>query len=251
MDEVAAQHVDADAMVHYGYACMTQCVPPFRSPGVGYSRLVFRDRTSRLPVIYVFGKKEIDPGRCVASVLEYFKIRTVSLGSNEGTGRPAAVILRHDVAYTHRAGTLLASWHSRFISPSIGSEDMHEKFKLAFEPLGISVLYNAIPTSSKPRDPSSSQSPSEQSQHPPPDVVLENSSSSGPPASHELPISMNIPTIYIGGESLGLTNLLMTHGLSDVCHRVAAFPPLSDRTLQGIFIQPAHRCNSARIFTHQ
>jgi diphthamide biosynthesis protein 2 len=26
VDEVAAQHVDADAMVHYGYACMSQYV---------------------------------------------------------------------------------------------------------------------------------------------------------------------------------------------------------------------------------
>ena len=26
VDEVAAQHVDADVMVHYGYACMSQCV---------------------------------------------------------------------------------------------------------------------------------------------------------------------------------------------------------------------------------
>lgn len=36
VDEVAAQHVDADAMVHYGYACMTQCVPSFTSAGMGY-----------------------------------------------------------------------------------------------------------------------------------------------------------------------------------------------------------------------
>jgi len=60
-------------------------------------------------VIYVFGKKKIDPDRCVASVLEFFKVRTTSFHSNEGTGRPIAVILRHDVAYTHRAGTLLSS----------------------------------------------------------------------------------------------------------------------------------------------
>jgi diphthamide biosynthesis enzyme Dph1/Dph2-like protein len=26
VDEVAAQHVDADAMVHYGHACMSQYV---------------------------------------------------------------------------------------------------------------------------------------------------------------------------------------------------------------------------------
>ena len=67
-----------------------------------------RDRTSRLPVIYVFGKKNIDPDRCVTSVLEFFKVRTASLDSNEATRRPGAVFLRHDVAYTHRAGPLLS-----------------------------------------------------------------------------------------------------------------------------------------------
>ncbi|KAH6903839.1 putative diphthamide synthesis protein-domain-containing protein [Coprinopsis sp. MPI-PUGE-AT-0042] len=40
VDEVAAQHANADAIVHYGYACMT--------------------KTARLPVIYVFGQSPID-----------------------------------------------------------------------------------------------------------------------------------------------------------------------------------------------
>ena len=248
MDEVAAQHVDADAMIHYGYACMTKCVFLFVQRAWGQCPF-FRDRTSRLPVIYVFGKKEIDPDRCVASILEFFKVQT---GSLDGTERPTTVILRHDVAYTHRASTLVSSRNSRLISPSVGSGDMHEKFKSAFEPLEISVLYNTIPTSSKPRNSSSSQSSSEQSQYPPPDVQLENSSSSvSDTSSHEFPISKNVATVYIGGESLGLTNLLMTNGLSDVCYRVATFHPHPHSSLQGILLQPPHRRNSARIFTNQ
>ncbi|EAU81544.2 diphthamide biosynthesis protein 2 [Coprinopsis cinerea okayama7 len=44
VDEVAASHVDADFIVHYGYACLS--------------------KTARLPVLYVFGKAEVDVEDC-------------------------------------------------------------------------------------------------------------------------------------------------------------------------------------------
>ena len=34
VDEVAAQHVDADAVVHYGRACMSKWVPPSLYPPI-------------------------------------------------------------------------------------------------------------------------------------------------------------------------------------------------------------------------
>jgi len=46
VDEVAAQHISADAIIHYGRSC--------QSP------------TSRLPVIYVFGKQPVDVDDCVS-----------------------------------------------------------------------------------------------------------------------------------------------------------------------------------------
>ncbi|KAF7361445.1 2-(3-amino-3-carboxypropyl)histidine synthase subunit 2 [Mycena sanguinolenta] len=120
VDEVAAQHVDADAIVHYGYACMSQ--------------------TSRLPVIYVFGKKPIDVEDCSRNVSQVF----------EGS----SALLRYDVAYTHQAESIATALHQALNVP-------------------ISLPH--------------SQTPSEASS-----------------------------IIYIGGESLGLTNLLITHSTCSV-----------------------------------
>ncbi|KAF7329083.1 2-(3-amino-3-carboxypropyl)histidine synthase subunit 2 [Mycena kentingensis (nom. inval.)] len=124
VDEVAAQHVDADAMVHYGYACMSQ--------------------TSRLPVIYVFGKKAIDIDDCATRMAEIF----------EGT----SAALRYDVAYENIAAALRKTL----------------KLPVSLRPLDLL----AQPSNSTPSvDP-----------EPDPDSI-----------------------IYIGGENLGLTNLLITH----------------------------------------
>jgi len=82
---VAAQHVNADLMVHYGYACMSQ--------------------TSRLPVIYVFGNKQIDVDHCVKALVE-------AVRENMGTGNQpleGPVLLRHDVAFTHKMKLLANS----------------------------------------------------------------------------------------------------------------------------------------------
>ena len=98
MDEVAAQHVDADAMVHYGHACMSLCVSiPINT------RLfdLISGRTSRLPVIYVFGKKTIDVDLCVKKLVEAF---VIDLNDGDDVQRNT-ILLRHDVVFTHQAGT--------------------------------------------------------------------------------------------------------------------------------------------------
>ncbi|KAJ7235093.1 putative diphthamide synthesis protein-domain-containing protein [Mycena haematopus] len=120
VDEVAAQHVDADAMVHYGYACMSQ--------------------TSRLPVIYVFGKKPIDVDDCSRRVSQVF----------EGT----SALLRYDVAYAHQAESIATALR-----------------QVLHVPISVSDL----------------------KAHPEASTI-----------------------IYIGGESLGLTNLLITHSTCSV-----------------------------------
>jgi len=92
VDEVAAQHVDADAVVHYGHACMSMWVPLI-SPFMSSDLRCYRNY--RLPVIYVFGKKPVD----VTNVAQ--KLRESYVSSNI----PAkSVVFRHDVAYTHEAG---------------------------------------------------------------------------------------------------------------------------------------------------
>lgn len=97
VDEVAAQHIDANAVVHYGHACMSQCV--------NFLELIRPDlimsRTYRLPVLYVFGKKPIDVDNCVTSLLDTFS-------SNSSLSRRKTIIMRHDVAYTHQAGKAVA-----------------------------------------------------------------------------------------------------------------------------------------------
>ncbi|KAF8057552.1 putative diphthamide synthesis protein-domain-containing protein [Lyophyllum atratum] len=154
VDEVAAQHVDAHAVVHYGHACLTQ--------------------TSRLPVIYVFGHKPFDVSACVTSVLIFFTQHVENLGREEGARGVNAILLKHEVGYTHAA------------------DNLHHILQDAFKPLGIKILYERIATSSLP------------------------ASSSHPQGSPVESASSNTVLLYIGGESLTLTNFLMTHGLSEV-----------------------------------
>ncbi|KAK7022945.1 Diphthamide biosynthesis protein 2 [Paramarasmius palmivorus] len=100
-DEVAAQHVDADLMVHYGYACMSQ--------------------TYRLPVIYVFGKKNLDTNDCVTRLIETFT------ASSDSSSRGKTVVLRHDVVYTHKA------------------DDILKRLQEALHPREVQVLYSEVP----------------------------------------------------------------------------------------------------------
>ncbi|KAF8632476.1 hypothetical protein AX15_001875 [Amanita polypyramis BW_CC] len=151
VDEVAAQHVDADAMVHYGYACMSQ--------------------TSRLPVIYVFGKKRIDADHCAKALADALRANIPS----ESQRIDGPILLRHDVAFTHQAGELI------------------QKLKHTLETLDTSIRHQKPPTRSFPNPPLDSS----QDHH-------ENS-------------PIQYPTIlYIGDESLGLTNLLMTNAASTI-----------------------------------
>ncbi|KAH9994336.1 putative diphthamide synthesis protein-domain-containing protein [Russula compacta] len=90
VDEVAAQHVDADAVVHYGRACMS--------------------KNYRLPVIYVFGKKPVDVDDAAQKLLESYVSSGISAKS---------VVLRHEVAYTHEAENIVSALRSVFVSRDI------------------------------------------------------------------------------------------------------------------------------------
>ncbi|KIK64153.1 hypothetical protein GYMLUDRAFT_57148 [Collybiopsis luxurians FD-317 M1] len=141
---VAAQHIDANAVVHYGHACMSQ--------------------TYRLPVIYVFGKKSIDVEDCVTRLLDTF--------ASSGSDRRKHVVFRHDVAYTHQAGQIVA------------------RLREALENSESQVFYTPIP-----------------------DKLLPSQNES----MHVITPTIQESTIfYVGDESLGLTNLLMTHSSCDV-----------------------------------
>ncbi|KAH8105233.1 putative diphthamide synthesis protein-domain-containing protein [Cristinia sonorae] len=146
VDEVAAQHVDADAMVHYGHACMSQ--------------------TSRLPVIYVFGRKEIDADDCARRLAEYI---------NAAQRHIETVLLKLEVAYAHAAGEIVSRLQRILTSTKI--------------------LYSHLPLKAEP---------------------VKASATAGP-SSEPLEKSSTVDEIlYVGGESLSLTNLLMTHSSCEV-----------------------------------
>ncbi|KAH7383342.1 putative diphthamide synthesis protein-domain-containing protein [Pyrenochaeta sp. MPI-SDFR-AT-0127] len=77
VDEVAAEHVDADVVVHYGRSCLS---PP-----------------SRLPVIYVFTERPLDLEPVLSTFKETYQDYT------------AKVILMADIPYSH----LVAPLHAR------------------------------------------------------------------------------------------------------------------------------------------
>ncbi|GES89558.1 diphthamide biosynthesis protein 2 [Rhizophagus clarus] len=70
VDEVAAKHVDAECIIHYGRTCLS---PP-----------------SRLPVLYVFGKQPIDLAHCVESFVQFFK---------QDKNQP--LLIMYDVVYSY------------------------------------------------------------------------------------------------------------------------------------------------------
>ncbi|ESK91334.1 diphthamide biosynthesis [Moniliophthora roreri MCA 2997] len=159
VDEVAAQHVDADAMIHYGYACMSQ--------------------TYRLPVFYVFGKKNLDIDDCVARLVDAF-----SASSEESSPQAKTIVLRHDVVYTHKASESISYVElRRFLNTTPGTLLQH--LQEIFRPRGVQVMY---------------------SQKQP---LNEAKRISEPPLR-------DCTIFYIGDENLGLTNLLMTHSSCNV-----------------------------------
>ena len=80
VDEVAAEHVDADCIVHYGDACL--------SP------------TTRLPVIYVFGRRDLD--------LDVLRDKTSHL---------TRVLLMCDVSYNHVKSDIISLFEDTVQEP--------------------------------------------------------------------------------------------------------------------------------------
>ena len=80
VDEVAAEHVKSELVIHFGHACLSQ--------------------TSRLPVIYAFGEPEFDINVC-------FDFFSALLLQKDNAGD--AILLLSDVRYMCRQGTYFDS----------------------------------------------------------------------------------------------------------------------------------------------
>lgn len=157
VDEVASQHVDATAIIHYGHACVSQ--------------------TYRLPVMYIFGKKPINIDDCLEKLL-----------SMVSEPQDCVFVVRHDVAYAHAAVKLV------------------DKLR---QTLNTDVKYSEVPSKLYPENPDPTVSKlSDGISRVHINPTDEPQSSDGGPSKSTI--------FYIGGESLGLTNLLITHSFCDV-----------------------------------
>ncbi|XP_009883166.1 PREDICTED: diphthamide biosynthesis protein 2 [Charadrius vociferus] len=74
VDEVAAEHVGAEAVLHYGPACLSPC--------------------RKLPVLHIFGQQPLDIGRCAEAFQELYP------------DRQSRVVVLSDVVYAHAMGEL-------------------------------------------------------------------------------------------------------------------------------------------------
>ncbi|KAI0739403.1 diphthamide biosynthesis protein [Daedaleopsis nitida] len=161
VDEVAAQHVDADALVHYGHACMSQ--------------------TSRLPVIYVFGKNTIDSSHCVDTLFE-------AITTHSSITDRRNVVLRYDVSYAHEIDSVVTRLRTKL-------------------PPHTQVLYTQIPLLTSP----ASSGPHRTSHG---QQMARQDAQDGSSRSDASPDDTVI--LYIGAESLALTNILLTHASYEV-----------------------------------
>ncbi|TIB65926.1 hypothetical protein E3P77_02556 [Wallemia ichthyophaga] len=209
VDEVAAQHVDADVIVHYGHACL--------------------EPSARLPVIYVLGKRRLDVGVCVDAVAQSILQRYTNTHSR--------ALLVSDTAYAWKAPAVCDGLNRRLkdttvhlhnrppsiVYPALNSgapppvrpadeskmQD-HEADGSALkgeeaacgEDCGCSDTKNSCTlsnscnscTSTNPRNPSIAQRPVSTTTLP-----------------TDAPLPPRTLLIYIGGASLKLTNLVLTH----------------------------------------
>lgn len=94
VDEVAAEHVDADVVVHYGRSCL--------SP------------TARLPVIYVFTTRELNLDYALQSFQETWK------------EKDRKVILMADIPYASHLPTLLGKLHEDGYTNVFATEIVHD-----------------------------------------------------------------------------------------------------------------------------
>ncbi|QRV79416.1 diphthamide biosynthesis protein [Ceratobasidium sp. AG-Ba] len=178
VDEVAAAHIDADVVVHYGHACL--------SP------------TSRLPVIYVFGKRDLDVADCVVQFSD-------TAGHHfENPNTKSVLLVKTDVSYAHHIGALKAALEQQFPSVEIIAPPTRSRYT---PPLASSTQAPYAPAD--PEQPSESLPSPGVGPGSPTTAETTEVETKDHSAEHSV-------ILYIGGESLGLTNFLLTHSQSEV-----------------------------------
>ncbi|KAG9289206.1 hypothetical protein G9A89_022515 [Geosiphon pyriformis] len=110
VDEVAAQHVDADFIVHYGGACL--------SP------------TSRLPVLYIFGNQSVDMDHLYAHCIYNFLEELSNMGYSN--------LIR---TYIKTQENIQATSCEREIQPSPGTKGRYYKLPVNLKINDCSIFY--------------------------------------------------------------------------------------------------------------
>lgn len=111
------------------------------------------------------------------------------------------VLLRHDVGYTNIAGIPLPPFCVSIIAGTIYADDIARELREALQSRQMTILYSKMALKMDPLT-SVSQSSDIKS------TVADNA-----------PVE-DCVILYIGGESLGLTNLLVTHASCEVCQSI-------------------------------
>ncbi|KNC98973.1 diphthamide biosynthesis protein 2 [Spizellomyces punctatus DAOM BR117] len=196
VDEIAAEHGNADLVVHYGRACL--------SP------------TSRLPVLYVFGKAPIDVHDCARAFDHHFSAQ-----------RNQPVLLMYDVMYHHVIISLMELLHSHGYTDVLQTEVETELFvPPKLQATELDEQRTPSPTSSECCDKSMRCCKEDLRRSPlasTPSEVTETDESTCrqsacgrrftiPP--HRTLADYSI--FYIGGESLTLTNIILTNSRNKV-----------------------------------
>ena len=96
VDEVAAEHVEADLIIHFGPACLS--------------------RTERIPVIFMFGKEKIDTDHCCQSF------------QNCIPEKDCKILMIYDVVYHHAIATIYSRLETQYKSLVLASVNCSEDF---------------------------------------------------------------------------------------------------------------------------
>ncbi|XP_062974739.1 2-(3-amino-3-carboxypropyl)histidine synthase subunit 2 isoform X2 [Elgaria multicarinata webbii] len=105
VDEVAAEHVGAEAVVHYGPACLSPC--------------------RKLPVLHVFGREQLDVMRCAEVFQELYP------------DVQAHVVVLSEVAYSHAIDDLSSQLHPTYPNVVFSQLDSQEHFDSALSVSGL------------------------------------------------------------------------------------------------------------------
>ncbi|KAI8456042.1 putative diphthamide synthesis protein-domain-containing protein [Phakopsora pachyrhizi] len=203
VDEVAARHVNAQAIIHYGNACL--------------------NTTSQLPVLYVLPRLPISNQtvELVSNQLVQTFLRFVSLSEDRST-EPHEVYVMYDLGYHWKIGQIVESLrkHSNFnltVNSVKTQQDKIDKKNLEkiFEPNASILLKSQTACqTSNPTCENASQccmniNKSTLNDYSPPSEDQANSLNN--PREEVIDLSRFQAVFYIGGESSRLTHFLVTN----------------------------------------